>query len=106
MALADITSLLKNIALDRKTKLQVITILAANADVKIEENIEMLLRSFDEMNKDEENRLITRLTEIERTFQERVKVFAGGIEKTLRSVQDDMYRNDEIEKIRQSLKGL
>lgn len=103
MALHDITSLLQRVSLDRDTKLQVLAVLAANPDPKATEDIETLLRSYEEMETKERAALMERLRAVDDAYQAKVKAIDDAVQRDVRLAQDDIDRNDEIEKIRQSL---
>lgn len=103
MALHDITTMLQRVALDRNTKLQVLAILAANPDPKAVEDIEALLRSYEEMETKERAALMERLHAVDAAHQGKVKAIEDGLQRDARLLQDDIGRNDEIEKIRKSL---
>lgn len=103
MALHDITTLLRQVALDRDTKLQILAILAANPDPRAVEDIEVLLRSYDEMDAKERAALTERLRAADTAYQEKVRTIEAGLQRDARLMQDDIGRNDEIEKIRKTL---
>ena len=103
MALHDITSLLRRLALDRDTKLQILAVLAANPDPKVIEDIETLLRSYEEMETKERSALMERLRAVDAAYKGKVKAVEDGVQRDVRLMQDDIERNDEIEKIRKSL---
>src|SRR5688572_4274352 len=73
MALHEITSLLGRVALDRDTKLQILAVLAANPDPKATEDIETLLRSYEEMETKERTALMERLRAVDEAYQAKVK---------------------------------
>jgi hypothetical protein len=103
MSLQNITTMLRRVALDRDTKLQVLAVLAANPDPKAAEDIETLLRSYEEMETTERAALMERLRAVDTAYQEKVKAIDDGVQRDARLLQDDIERNDEIEKIRKSL---
>lgn len=103
MALHEIHSLLGRVALDRDTKLQVLAVLAANTDPRALEDVETLLRSYEEMETKERAALMERLRAVDEAYQAKVKAIEDGVQRDVRLAQDDIDRNDEIEKIRQSL---
>lgn len=103
MALHDITAMLRRLPLDRDTKLQFIAVLAANPDPKAAEDVEALLRSYEEMDAKEGEVLMERLRAVDAAYQERVLALDQAVQREARLLQDDIGRTDEIEKIRQSL---
>lgn len=103
MALHDVTTMLRRVSLDRETKLQILAILAANPDPKAVEDIETLLRSYEEMDAKERAALMEKLRAVDMDYQAKLKAVDESAQRDARLLQDDIARNDEIEKIRQSL---
>jgi hypothetical protein len=101
--LASVTALLQRLSLDRTTKLQVLDILAANADPKVLEDVEGLLLSYEEMNLREDEALKARLSKIDAKHQEAVQNAATAMQRDAKRTDDEAKRLDEIEQIRQSL---
>jgi hypothetical protein len=103
MALQDITLLIQRVAVDRATKLQILSILSANADPRVADDIEQLLRSYEEMDMKENAALMARLGAIDATYQNGVRKVDEGLQRDVRVMLDDIDRNDEIDRIRQTL---
>ncbi len=98
-----IADLLRRVALDRPTKLQILDILAANSNPKAAEDIETLLRSYEQMDVQGTASLSKRLEEIQTAYQEKVDASTARVNREARVLQDEVQRNEEIERIRQSL---
>ncbi len=98
-----IADLLRNVALDRRTKLQILDILAANSNPKAAEDIETLLRSYEQMDAQGTASLSKRLEEIQAAYQKKVDASMARVNREARVLQDEVQRNEEIERIRQSL---
>ncbi len=103
MSLATLAPLLQRAPLDRKTKLQILAILAENPSDRVVQDIETLVAGYETMDRDERGQLAERLLAIETAFEERVKKSTVGLRRDFLAVKDEVSRTDEIERIRQSI---
>lgn len=101
--MSEAVALVQRVALDRETKMQILTLLAVNPDPRIVDDVTTLLRSYEEMDVAEREALKGKLVAIDAAYQAKLDATDGALERDMKAMQDEIGRNDEIERIRQSL---